>query len=166
MTMTHYMELLATNQPWNLILFMAIPVILAETIAITELYLLYTKKTDGKIKMISKYSGIAAGIYFVGVFIYLFVNAVIPITNSNAWRGLVDVIAVFSYLLGVIPLAGMALLELGVIGKKRDNMSKLKLHAIFVGIFLVLAHIAMIAGMLNPDLFTDKVDEVHNEMSM
>ncbi len=24
--MTHYMELLATNQPWNLILFMAIPV--------------------------------------------------------------------------------------------------------------------------------------------
>jgi hypothetical protein len=35
--MTHYMELLAVNQPWNLILFMAIPVTLAETIAITEL---------------------------------------------------------------------------------------------------------------------------------
>jgi hypothetical protein len=28
-TMTHYMELLATNQPWNLIIFMAIPVIFA-----------------------------------------------------------------------------------------------------------------------------------------
>ena len=28
MSMTHYMELLASNQPWNLILFMAIPVIL------------------------------------------------------------------------------------------------------------------------------------------
>lgn len=40
MNMTHYMELLAVNQPWNLILFMAIPVILAETLAITELYLL------------------------------------------------------------------------------------------------------------------------------
>ncbi|EZP77711.1 permease, partial [Parageobacillus genomosp. 1] len=26
MNMTHYMELLAVNQPWNLILFMAIPV--------------------------------------------------------------------------------------------------------------------------------------------
>lgn len=25
--MTHYMELLATNQPWNLLIFMAIPVI-------------------------------------------------------------------------------------------------------------------------------------------
>ena len=28
MNMTHYMELLATNQPWNLIIFMAIPVVL------------------------------------------------------------------------------------------------------------------------------------------
>ena len=37
---THYMDLLMQNSPWNLILFMAIPVILAETIAITELFLL------------------------------------------------------------------------------------------------------------------------------
>lgn len=36
MSMTHYMELLTTNQPWSLILFMAIPVILAETLAITK----------------------------------------------------------------------------------------------------------------------------------
>lgn len=32
MDMTHYMELLATNQPWHLLIFMAVPVILAETI--------------------------------------------------------------------------------------------------------------------------------------
>ena len=47
MNMTHYMELLATNQPWNLIIFMAIPVILAETLAITELYLLFSRKFEG-----------------------------------------------------------------------------------------------------------------------
>ena len=46
MSMTHYMELLATNQPWNLILFMAIPVILAETVAITELFLLLSRQTQ------------------------------------------------------------------------------------------------------------------------
>ena len=40
MNMTHYMELLASNQPWNLIIFMAIPVVLAETLAITEFYIL------------------------------------------------------------------------------------------------------------------------------
>ena len=37
MSSTHYMDLLMQNSPWNLILFMAIPVVLAETIAITEL---------------------------------------------------------------------------------------------------------------------------------
>ncbi len=26
MNMTHYMELLAVNQPWNLIIFMAVPI--------------------------------------------------------------------------------------------------------------------------------------------
>jgi hypothetical protein len=38
--MTHFMELLANNQPWNLIIFMAVPIVLAETIAVTELYIL------------------------------------------------------------------------------------------------------------------------------
>ena len=47
MNMTHYMELLAVNQPWNLIIFMAIPIILAETLAITEFYLLFTRKFEG-----------------------------------------------------------------------------------------------------------------------
>ncbi len=164
--MTHYMELLASNQPWNLIFFMAIPVILAETIAITELYILFTRKLDGKIKKINKYSGIIAGIYFIGVFVYLFINAIIPITSNGEWRGLVDIIAVNSYLLGVIPLAGIALLELGLICKNKDSIRKLKLHAIFVGIFLILAHIAMIAGMLNPELFQTRSEGVNHEMNM
>ena len=64
MEMTHYMELLASNQPWNLFLFMAIPVILAETIAIAELYLLYTRNFEGSAAKISRYAGIMAGIYF------------------------------------------------------------------------------------------------------
>ncbi len=41
MGMTHYMELLAVHQPRNLIIFMAIPVVLAETLAITELAILF-----------------------------------------------------------------------------------------------------------------------------
>ena len=54
MNMTHYMELLAVNQPWNLILFMAIPIILAETLAITELYLLFTRHFDGVVHTINR----------------------------------------------------------------------------------------------------------------
>lgn len=152
MDMTHYMELLASNQPWNLILFMVIPVVLAEYIAITELQVLYTRNYSSPWRITNRYAGIAAGLYFLGVFLYLFVTAVIPLTTTGGWRGPADVIAVGGYLLGIVPLGGMALLELGVIGKGLDQGGKLKLHAIFVAIFLVVAHVAMIFGMLNPTL--------------
>ena len=152
--MTHYMELLATNQPWNLIIFMAIPVILAETIAITELGILFNRNLNGSLRKINKIAGIIAGFYFTGIFIYLFTNVVIPLTTTGGWRGIIDVIAVGFYLSGIVPLLGMALLELGLICKKLDEEGKLKLHAIFVGIFLVVAHIAMIFGMLSPDIMS------------
>lgn len=155
--MTHYMELLATNQPWQLLIFMAVPVICAETLAITEMIILFTRNMTGAAKKISKATGIFAGIYFLGIFIYLFINAVIPLTASGGWRGPADIIAVGFYLSGVVPFMGMFLLETGLIGKKRDETGKLKLHAVFVGIFLVVAHVAMIFGMLNPDLLTMKM---------
>ncbi|WP_339264569.1 DUF6803 family protein [Geobacillus sp. FSL K6-3411] len=87
MNMTHYMELLAVNQPWNLILFMAIPVALAETIAITELAILFTRRFDGMIRKINKLCSIIVGVYFLGIFIYLLVSAVIPFTLNGEWRG-------------------------------------------------------------------------------
>lgn len=166
-TMTHYMELLATNQPWNLLLFMAVPVILAETLAITELIILYKRElTGGAAKTVNKAAGIIAGFYFSGIFVYLFSQAVMPLTAAGGWRGPADVIAVGFYLSGVIPFAGMALLELGLIGRKRDEWGKLKLHATLVGIFLVVAHIAMIFGMLDPTLLMTHTPPMHHAAPM
>lgn len=156
-SMTHYMELLSTAQPWHLLIFMAVPVICAETLAITEMIILFTRNMTGAAKKVSKATGIFAGIYFLGIFIYLFINAVVPLTVSGDWRGPADVIAVGFYLLGVVPFMGMFLLETGLIGKRRDEAGKLKLHAIFVGIFLVVAHIAMIFGMIKPELLIMKM---------
>jgi hypothetical protein len=152
MSMTHYMQLLAENQPWNLIIFMAIPVIFAEYITITGLYVLFTRNFNGVVRKSSRIAGIIVGVYFVGVFLYLLTNAVIPLTTSGGWRGPADVIAVSFYLLGVIPLAGIALLEAGLLKRKASELERLKVHTAFVGVFLVVAHIAMIFGMLNPDL--------------
>ena len=81
MNMTHYMKLLATNQPWNLLIFMAVPIVLAETIAVTELYVLYTRAYDGPVRALNRACSIVVGIYFAGVFLYLINGAVIPITN-------------------------------------------------------------------------------------
>ena len=144
------MALLAANQPWNLLLFMAIPVICAETIAVTELYILFTRNFTGIAKQINSFASALVGVYFAGVFVYLFSTAVIPLTQTGGWKGVADVIAVGFYLLGVVPLVGLALIEFGVLKKGAPKEDKLKLHATFVAIFLVVAHIAMIFGMLNP----------------
>lgn len=150
MNMTHYMELLAVNQPWNLLLYMAVPVILAETVAITELYLLYTREYGGPVRTVNKAASILGGVIFAGIFVYLVLNAVVPITKAGAWRGPADVIAVVSYLACIVPLGGIALIDLGLIAKGLSDHSRMGLHAGFVALFLVVAHIAMIFGMMDP----------------
>jgi hypothetical protein len=149
MGMTHYMELLATNQPWNLLIFMGIPVILAEALTATEFFVLFNRLYDGTLRKFNRVVGIALGFYFLGIFLYLITSVVPGIT----WRGYSDIIAVWSYLSGVIFLFGIALLELGVIAKDAEKETKMKMHFLLLIGFLVVAHIAMIFGMLNPALF-------------
>jgi hypothetical protein len=160
MNMTHYMELLATNQPWNLLIFMAVPVILAETLAISELYLLFTRNFQGWVHSLNRAVGIAVGLYFIGVIIYLMNTAVLPITKAGEWRTIIDIVAVGSYLIGGLPLIYIALQELGLVNASSTPNDKLKAHAICVALFLVFGHIAMIAGMLDPTLLGFTPDPV------
>lgn len=148
---THYMGLLADNQPWNLLLFMAVPVVAAETIAITELVILFSPQRAGRaVRALNRWAGLLGGFYFLGVLVYLTRHAVVPLTATGGWRGAADVLAVGFYLLGVVPLYGMTLLETRVLGGDWDAQRRLKVHATLVGVFLVVAHVAMIAGMLDP----------------
>nr|WP_319922072.1 DUF6803 family protein [Neobacillus dielmonensis] len=59
----------------------------------------------------------------------------------------------------------MALLDLGIIFKKKSALKKLKIHAIFVGMFLIISHIAMIFGMVDPALGSSS-NAGHNPMNM
>ena len=61
-------------------------------------------------------------------------------------------IAFWSYLSGVFPLVGMALLEMGLSGKGKNALEKMKLHFILLTIFLIVAHVAMIFGMVDPGI--------------
>ncbi|WP_138493558.1 DUF6803 family protein [Paenibacillus pinistramenti] len=154
MNMTHYMSLLADNQPWNLIIFMAIPVIFAETITVTEFIILFSKNTHGSLRAFNRACSIIAGLYFTGIFLYLFPTAFMPLTVNGGWHTWVDVVAVGFYLSGVIFLLPLALLDLGIIGRKRTEEEKMKLHFMLVSGFLVVAHIAMIFGMVNPEIIS------------
>ena len=82
--MTHYMELLAVHQPRNLIVFMAIPVVLAETLAITELAILFLRDaTPAWVRTTSRVAGLLAGPVMVAIFLHLLINAVIPLTLAT-----------------------------------------------------------------------------------
>ncbi|GHV06919.1 hypothetical protein AGMMS50229_12650 [Campylobacterota bacterium] len=164
MVMTHYMELLAANQPWNLLMFMALPVILAETIAITELYLLYRRKFSGRVRTINRIAGIASGVVFAAIILYLLPNAVVPITAGGEWRTFIDVFAVLVYLLSGVPLILVALQDLGLIQRKLSDEKKLGWHVSYIAAFLVLGHLAMIAGMTDPTIFGYDGAATHGEV--
>ena len=53
--------LLAALTPLNLLLFMAIPVVLAETLAITEFYILYNNVKSGPVRALNRAAGIIVG---------------------------------------------------------------------------------------------------------
>jgi len=144
------MELLATNQPWNLPAFMAVPIVLAETIAVTELYILYTREYHGAVRMLNRICSIVVGLYFLAIFLYLLNAVVVPLTAAGGWRGVADVIAVGFYPLGVVPLLGLTLVDVGMLGRSRNEHDKMALHAGCVALFLVVGHIAIIFGMLDP----------------
>lgn len=66
----------------------------------------------GGVQQLNRFAGIAVGIYFAGVIVYLLNTAVVLITQAGEWRTVMDVIAVGCYLIGGLPLIYIALQEL------------------------------------------------------
>jgi hypothetical protein len=147
--MTHYMGLIADNQPWNLIIFMAIPVFMAETLVATEFFVVFRHLATGALRQFNKVLGIVLGLYMFGVFVKMV--TIIPGIEWNTW---VDIVAVYGYTLSAIPLIAIALLELGLIFRGRSEQDKMKIHFLLITAFLVLGHVAMVFGMVNPSIIS------------
>ena len=162
--MTHYMELLSLNQPYNLILFMVIPVGLTELLVAMEFLTMYHMDSgkNAGFKAVGKFAGIVLGVYFTALVIY-FMAKIYP---SIKWRGYADVIAIYSYLISVIPLLGIALLELNLIYKNASEKAKLKLHFCLLIFALIVAHVAMIFGMVDPTITGYKAENSAMDMQM
>ena len=64
---THYMDLLMQNSPWNLILFMAIPVILAEAAVIAELWIPHANNAvnENRLRLINRFGENLCNLAFV-----------------------------------------------------------------------------------------------------
>ena len=138
------MDLLMQNSPWNLILFMAIPVILAETIAITELFLLKSPNAHPTLSKVNRTAGILAGLAFIGIIVYFIPNVIIPLASAGEFRTWIDVVAIFSYILAGIPMILLALLNLKLLFRKVVEQKRTTYAILLLAAFLVLSHIAMI----------------------
>lgn len=149
MVMTHYMELLSLHQPWFLILFMLVPMVLAETILASGAFsLLYKDGRSAKWDSLSHVCGLVLGIFFICASVYI-VACYVP---TIEWRGPIDYISIWSYVLAIIPAVLILLQELGIIYKKLDNTMKIKHHIVLMIFFVLFTHLAMVFGMADPQL--------------
>jgi hypothetical protein len=134
-TPTHYMGLLMANQPWNLLLFMALP-----------FAVIYLGLLPAALGLFPSRLGRAAiaflAVYLTAVSVYLVRWAVVPLTNGNGWRGPVDLIAVGGYVLTAVPILVLAALTF--------SGGSARARTWWAWAALVVAHVAMTFGMMAP----------------
>lgn len=149
MVMTHYMELLSLHEPWFLILFMLVPMVLAETVLAAGAFsLLYKDSRSEKWDSLSHVCGLILGVFFIVATVYI-VTSYVP---TIQWRGPIDYISIWAYVLGVIPAVLILLQELGIIFKGLDTTAKIKKHIVLMILFVLFTHLAMVFGMADPQL--------------
>lgn len=162
MVMTHYMELLSLHEPWFLILFMLVPMVLAETILAAGAFsLLYKDSRSEKWDSLSHVCGLILGVFFIVATVYI-VTSYVP---TIQWRGPIDYISIWAYVLGVIPAVLILLQELGIIFKGLDTTAKIKKHIAHMILFVLFTHLAMVFGMADPQL-AGYVPPKQNNMQM
>lgn len=162
MVMTHYMELLSLHEPWFLILFMLVPMVLAETILAAGAFsLLYKDSRSEKWDSLSHVCGLILGVFFIVATVYI-VTSYVP---TIQWRGPIDYISIWAYVLGVIPAVLILLQELGIVFKGLDTTAKIKKHIVLMILFVLFTHLAMVFGMADPQL-AGYVPPKQNNMQM
>ena len=149
MVMSNYMDLLGMYAPWFLILFMVVPMTLAELVLCSEIFSLLNKeKAENSWPGLRKGASICLSIIFIFLFIYLVV-AYIP---TVAWKGPLDRLSIYSFLAAVIPAVYLLFIEIGIVGKAWNEHTKVVRHVLTVFLFVALTHLAMVFGMIDPQL--------------
>lgn len=166
MLMTQYMSLLMANSPYNLIFFMVVPMVIAETIAITEIILLFSSKPLLKVHSLNSICTFISGIVML-VLVFLFIKElVLPANEQNLWKGWIDYASALLFMAAVIPLVLMSLLQINLIFRKANKRTKMAVKIVLLSIYLVTSHAAMVFGMLDPALGMTDTPKVIETLNM
>ena len=166
MLMTQYMSLLMANSPYNLIFFMVVPMVIAETIAITEIILLFSSKPLLKVHSLNSICTFISGIVML-VLGFLFIKElVLPANEQNLWKGWIDYASALLFMVAVVPLVLMSLLQVNLIFRKANKRTKMAVKIVLLSIYLVTSHAAMVFGMLDPALGMTDTPKVIETLNM
>lgn len=166
MLMTQYMSLLMANSPYNLIFFMVVPMVIAETIAITEIVLLFSSKPLLKVHSLNSICTFISGIVML-VLGFLFIKElVLPANEQNLWKGWIDYASALLFMVAVVPLVLMSLLQINLIFRKANKCTKMAVKIVLLSIYLVTSHAAMVFGMLDPALGMTDTPKVIETLNM
>lgn len=166
MLMTQYMSLLMSNSPYNLIFFMVVPMVIAETIAITEIILLFSSKPLLKVHSLNSICTFISGIVML-VLVFLFIKElVLPANEQNLWKGWIDYASALLFMVAVVPLVLMSLLQINLIFRKANKRTKMAVKIVLLSIYLVTSHAAMVFGMLDPALGMTDTPKVIETLNM
>ncbi len=148
MGMTHYMELMMGS--WHLlVLFMALPMFLAECYVVSEILLLLKPRETGALKTFNKLSAYASAVVIAALSLY----AATYFASVHEWRTWVDVTAAVAYVAAGLPFLYVGLLEAGFIGRAKSAIQKGHAAVAAVVAYLILSHAAMVFGMFDPMQF-------------
>lgn len=160
------MSLLMANSPYNLIFFMVVPMVIAETIAITEIVLLFSSKPLLKVHSLNSICTFISGIVML-VLVFLFIKGlVLPANEQNLWKGWIDYASALLFMAAVIPLVLMSLLQVNLIFRKANKRTKMAVKIVLLSIYLVTSHAAMVFGMLDPALGMTDTPKVIETLNM
>lgn len=160
------MSLLMANSPYNLIFFMVVPMVIAETIAITEIVLLFSSKPLLKVHSLNSICTFISGIVML-VLVFLFIKGVVlPANEQNLWKGWIDYASALLFMAAVIPLVLMSLLQVNLIFRKANKRTKMAVKIVLLSIYLVTSHAAMVFGMLDPALGMTDTPKVIETLNM
>lgn len=166
MLMTQYMSLLMANSPYNLIFFMVVPMVIAETISITEIVLLFSSKPLLKVHSLNSICTFISGIVML-VLVFLFIKElVLPANEQNLWKGWIDYASALLFMVAVVPLVLMSLLQINLIFRKANKRTKMAVKIVLLSIYLVTSHAAMVFGMLDPALGMTDTPKVIETLNM
>ena len=166
MLMTQYMSLLMANSPYNLIFFMVVPMVIAETIAITEIVLLFSSKPLLKVHSLNSICTFISGIVMLVLGFVFIKELVLPANEQNLWKGWIDYASALLFMAAVIPLVLMSLLQVNLIFRKANKRTKMAVKIVLLSIYLVTSHAAMVFGMLDPALGMTDTPKVIETLNM